>query len=350
MGQLKPRRLKPGDTAGVLSLSWGGPAAYPAIYELGLRNLETHFGLKVVELETARMTDEELYRNPRLRAEVLNRAFRDPSIAAIISSIGGYDSVRVLPFVDQAAMAGNPKILMGYSDTTTVLTLANLLGVVSFYGPSIMAGIAQIGSLPPQFADHLRAILFEDCTGYRYAPYDVWSDWYPDWSEKSPRGRVSAEQPNAERWVWVQGSGTVEGRLWGGCLEVLEFLKGTSFWPERDFWNGRVLFFETSEDKPGVRQVVYMLRSHGVAGLFDRVSAVLVGRAKSYTAEEKRELYEALRRTIGEEFARPDLPIVANMDFGHTDPKIVLPLGARVRIDCAARAITIVESFTVRGE
>ncbi len=342
----KPKRLQPGDSVAVLSLSWGGPAAYPALYELGVENLRTHFGLKVVELETARLADAVLHRNPRLRAEDLNRAVRDPSIKAVFSSVGGYDSVRILPYVDWDAIRANPKVIMGYSDTTTVLTHASQRGLVTFYGPSVMTGIAQLKSLPPVFEAHLRSMLFEDCGGYLYAPYETWSDWYPDWGDRSRLGQVNGSQPNSTGWKWLQGRGAVTGRLWGGCIEVLEFLKGTDYWPDRSFWNERIVFFESSEAKPSVQQIVYILRNYGVAGVFERASAILYARPKGYSDSEKEELYAALKTVIGEEFGQTELPIVANMDFGHTDPKLVLPLGAQLRIDCERRELTVMESFT----
>ncbi|HUX22652.1 MAG TPA: LD-carboxypeptidase, partial [Spirochaetia bacterium] len=90
----------------------------------------------------------------------------------------------------------------------------------------------------------------------------------------------------------------------------------------------------------------YMLRNYGLQHAFDRASAIFFGRPKSYSDAEKGDLYRALKQVVGEEFGRPDLPIVANMDFGHTDPKVILPLGARLRVDSERREITVVEEFT----
>ncbi len=346
MRSVKPKRLKQGDTAAVVSISWGGPSVYPALYEHGLQNLSEHFGVKIVEYPTARMTADELSKNPRARAEDINRAFADPEVDAIVSSIGGYDSMRILPYIDPNVIRTHPKIIMGYSDTTTILAYANLLGVVTFYGPSIMGGLAQLESMPESHRDHIRRMLTEDCTGDYLPAFEQWSDGYPDWGVKSRIGEVLSQQKNTTGWVWVQGEGIREGRAWGGCIEVLEFMKGTDYWPQKSFWNDRILFLETSEDKPPVREVVYMLRNYGLQGVFERAAGVFFGRPKAYSEQEKKELYEALRRVIGIEFGRPELPVVANMDFGHTDPKVILPLGAKLRIDCLTRTISFLESFT----
>jgi muramoyltetrapeptide carboxypeptidase LdcA involved in peptidoglycan recycling len=342
-----PKRLHVGDTVAVLSISWGGPAAYPALFDHGLENISRYLGLKVVELPTARMSNDELQRHPRLRAEDVNAAFRDPEIKAVISSIGGYDSVRILPYIDNRALRENPKIMMGYSDTTTVLSYISLLGGISLYGPSVMGGLAQLESMPNEYLEHLRRFLMHGCAGYRYHWYDSWSDGYPDWGSAASAGQVSNRRANAEGWRWIQGQGgRREGRLWGGCIEVLEFLKGSDYWPDKSFWNDRVVFFETSEAKPPVQQIVYMLRSYGIQEVFERSSAILFGRPKAYTDSEKSDLYQALAKVIGEEFGRPDLPVIANMDFGHTDPKIVLPLGGKVAVDPEEKSVTIVEEFT----
>ena len=162
----KPPRLRPGDTVAVLSPSWGGPSCFPHVYELGLRNLESLFGLRVKEFPTARMAPDELYFNPKRRADDINAAFADPEVSGIIASIGGSESVRILPYLDVDAILAHPKILMGYSDTTTLTARLSQAGLITFNGPSVMAGFAQMRHLPPEFASHVRSILMEPMTSY----------------------------------------------------------------------------------------------------------------------------------------------------------------------------------------
>ena len=90
----RPPRLKKGDVVAALSLSWGGPAAFPAIYENGVRLLELRFGVKVKEYPTTRMDPLELWAHPEARAADLTAALEDPSVDAIVSTIGGDDSKR----------------------------------------------------------------------------------------------------------------------------------------------------------------------------------------------------------------------------------------------------------------
>ena len=338
-----PRRLVPGDSVAVLSPSWGGPSAFPHVYESGLAVLRA-WGLEVREYPSTRADASRLQHHARVRADDLNVAFADASIRAIFASIGGDDSIRLLPFLDEPTIAANPKILMGYSDTTTLLAAVRRLGMVTFHGPTIMAGFSQMAGLPPAYAAHVHDMLFEPGPTYAYVPYAGYVEGYPDWREPANVGRANELLPD-DGWRVLQGSGRVAGELFGGCLEVLDWLRGTSAWPVDVEWAGRLLFFEPSDEKPTPLQVGRMLRSFGVMGIFDRVSGVLVGRARDQTDEEKAALEDAVCRIIGEEFGRPDLPIVANLPFGHTDPQWVLPLGVRAELDMDARTLSLIDPW-----
>jgi muramoyltetrapeptide carboxypeptidase LdcA involved in peptidoglycan recycling len=338
----KPPRLRPGDTAAVVSTSWGGPSIFPHVFDRGLDVLRRVFGLKVRELPTARMDALELSANPRRRADDLNAAFADPSIQAIVVSIGGVDSVRILEHLDPSLAVASPKVLLGFSDSTTQLVFYNQTGLVTFNGPSVMAGFAQLEQFEG-LAAHVTGLLFEPEDTYEYRPYADWTDGYQDWREPSNAGEVG-ERRSHDGWHWLLGSGRVEGRLFGGCAEVLEMMKGTRYWPAPAFWQGRILFLETSEDKPTPETVGYWLRNYGVQGVFDRVSGVLIGRARGYSDAEKLDLDEMVVRVIAREFGAAALPTVTNLDFGHTDPQWILPLGVRAEIDVDGRRLRLLES------
>lgn len=339
----KPEKLNRGDTVAIVSPSWAGPNVFPRVYENGLKVLK-EWGLEVREYPTARATNDFLSKNPEARAKDINDAFADPHIKAVFVSIGGDDFVRVLPFLDKEVISNNPKIVMGYSDTTTLLTFANLQGIVTFHGPAIMAGFSQMESLPGEFKSHVHAMLFNPQETLEYLPYGQYCDGYLDWSKEENMGKVNGLKKNSG-WKVLQGKGVVSGELFGGCIEVLEFIKGTDFWPSKDFWNGRILFLETSEDKPSVDHVKLMLRNYGVQGVFDKVNAVLFARPRDYSDGEKVQFDEMVKDVIGNEFKRPNLPIMSNLDFGHTDPQFVLPLGVKAEVDLDGKKFRLVESW-----
>ena len=137
---LKPERLKKGDKIAVVSLSWGGLGDDMFIhkYDIAKVRLEKDFGLEVVAMPHALKGSEFVYVHPELRAKDLMDAFADPSIKGIFCAIGGDDSIRLLPYIDYEIIRNNPKIFMGYSDTTVSHFMMNKAGVVSYYGPSVM--------------------------------------------------------------------------------------------------------------------------------------------------------------------------------------------------------------------
>ena len=340
---VRPARLRPGDHVAVLSPSWGGPHAFPHVFESGLATLRG-WGLVVREYPTTRAPDAVLRREPARRAADLDDAFGDPTIRGIFMSIGGDDSIRLLPFLDLAAAAADPKVLMGYSDATTLLLAYRRAGLVTFHGPSVMAGLSQMGSLPPAYGAHVRGMLFEPASTHAYVPYGIRVDGYPDWRDPANVGLADPPRRDGGPRV-VQGSGRVTGELFGGCIEVLDWLRGTAAWPDPDEWTGRLLLVEPSEEKPSPEQVTRILRSFGVAGVLDGIVGVLVGRARDHTRTEEAALEAAIRAVVGGEFGRADLPIVANLDFGHTDPQWVLPLGVRAEMDVDARSLRLVEPW-----
>ena len=339
---IKPERLNEGDVVAVVSPSWGGPSVFPKIYEGGIKFLENELGLIIKEYPTARADAEFLKNNPEARAKDINNAFADKEVKAIFATIGGDDSVRILPYLDDKVIKNNPKILMGYSDTTTLLTHINQLGLVTFNGPAIMSGFSQADKFPDQFRSHVREMLFEPQTKHQYTGYKQYSQGYQDWSK--PQTKKLKSRKNSKCWNWLQGDEVVQGKLFGGCMDVLEFMKGTEFWPKPNYWKEKILFLETSEDKPSPNQVKCMLRNYGMQGVYNKINGVLFGRARDYSDKEKEELNQNILEVIAKEFNRPDLPIVTDMDFGHTDPQIILPLGIKAEIDCKNKKFYLVES------
>ena len=338
----RPEKLKAGDTVAVISPSWGGATRFPHIYQNGLKVLR-EWGLKIKEYPSTRADVEFLRANPDFRAKDVNDAFSDSEVKAIFSSIGGDDSVRILPFLNKKAILDNPKILMGYSDTTTLHVFCNQLGLVTFYGPSIMAGFSQMENLPPDFEKHVKNMLFGASKDLAYAPYDKYCDGYLDWNDVANTGKTN-ELKAVSGWRWLQGKTPAEGELFGGCLEVLEMMKATPFWPKPEHWEGKIFFLETSENKPPLAQVEHELRNYGAQGVFNKIRGLLFGRARDYSDDEKLALDKVIVRIVRGEFGQANLPIVSNVDFGHTDPQLVLPLGTVMRIDPTNRSLILLEN------
>lgn len=340
---IKPKRLEEGDTVAIVSPSAGAPERFPHIYEHGLDAIRKHLRLEVKEYDTARKSNDYLYRHPRERAEDINNAFADKEVKAIIASIGGDDSVRILDYLDMKTIRRNPKIIMGYSDSTAFLDYIHIrTGLMTYYGPTVMAGFAQTEKFPGSFLDMIRSILFKPKEKYEYHSFPFWSDGYPDWAEKGNVGKINERHKN-EGWHWLQGEGIAKGRLFGGCADVLEFMKGTRFWPSKDFWDGKILFLETSEEKPLPDTVKYWVRNYGSQGILERIAALLIAIPSGYSAKEKKLMEEKVRSVLDIEFGAGKIPLVTNMDFGHTDPQIILPIGAMAEVDLHRKRFSLLE-------
>jgi muramoyltetrapeptide carboxypeptidase LdcA involved in peptidoglycan recycling len=346
---IKPPRLRPGDTLAAVTLSWGGPGAFPHRYAAGKQQLEQAFGVRVVEMAHTLDPPEVVHANPRARAEDLMAAFADPEIRGIVSTIGGDDSLRILPWLDLEVIRRNPKVFLGYSDTSVTHLACQRAGLVTFYGPAIMAGFGENAGLFPYMVESVRRSLFSAETIGEVAPNrDGWTVDVLDWSDAANQARRRSLQPSTG-WRFLQGDGVAEGRLLGGCLDVLEFLRGTPVWPGPERWRGAILFLETSEEGCPPRNVVRFLRSLAAMGYLRELAGILFARPGGPVPPERFGDYdEALISVVAREEGLGALPIVSGMDFGHTDPMFVLPCGVRARIDPAARRFEILESAVVR--
>jgi muramoyltetrapeptide carboxypeptidase LdcA involved in peptidoglycan recycling len=342
---IKPQKLQPGDKIATISLSWGGPGTIPHRYEAGKKQLQDEFGLTVVEMPHTLKDAGWLHRNPQARAEDLMIAFSDPTIKGIISTIGGDDSIRLLPYLELEVIRSNPKIFLGYSDTTISHLACYKAGLVTFYGPAIMAGFAENGGMFPYMIVSVYKTLFSAEPIGNIAPNpDGWTVEILDWADPANQTRQRKLNPSTG-WRFLQGRGIRRGHLIGGCFEVLDWLRGTEFWPEVDDWQDAILFLETSEDAPSPEVVKYGLRTYAALGVLQRLSGILFARPGGQIPPEKHKEYDKiLLQVVAEEAGLSDLPIIAGMDFGHTDPMFVLPYGIQAEIDCDNQRFAIMEN------
>lgn len=342
---IKPQKLRPGDKVATVSLSWGGPGAIPHRYEAGKKQLQEEFGLIVVEMPHTLKGPDWLYRNPQARAEDLMAAFSDTTVAGIVSTIGGDDSIRLLPYLDLDVIRSNPKVFIGYSDTTIAHLACFKAGLVTFYGPTIMAGFAENMGMFPYMIESVRKTLFHAEPVGTIAPNtNGWTVEMLDWA--NPANQTQRRKlTSSAGWRFLQGRGVQRGHLIGGCFEVLDWLRGTDFWPTADAWQDAILFLETSEQAPSPEVIKYGLRTYAALGIIQRLSGILFGRPGGQISPEKHEEYDqALLQVVAEETGMDDLPIIAGMDFGHTDPMFVMPYGIQAEIDCDAQQFAIIEN------
>jgi muramoyltetrapeptide carboxypeptidase LdcA involved in peptidoglycan recycling len=337
----KPNKLKQGDKIALVSLSWGGAGDAEIMwrYKQGKERLEQIFGLEVIEMENTLKGTEYIYNHPEKRAEDLMNAFKDDSIKGIIACIGGIESIRMLPYVDFDIINKNPKVFMGYSDTTTAHLFCYKAGISSIYGPTLLVDFAENVAMSKYTVEHLEKTLFKsEVIGTIEAALEWTSENLP-WVEKN-KSIQRKYKPN-KGYELLQGKGIVQGYLMGGCFEVFDSLRGTEVFPKLENFEESILFLETSEDKPPAWFIECGLRNYGISGILDRIKGIIWGKPQD---EENYEEYKNVIKKVMKEFGKEDLPILCNMNFGHTEPKFCLPYGALAEIDCEKISFSILET------
>lgn len=341
---IKPCKLQRGDKIAIVSLSWGGlgDPQFVHKYYIAKERLENDFGLEVVVMPNALKGSDFIYNHPEARAQDLMDAFLDDAIKGIFCAIGGDDSIRLLPYIDYDVIKNNPKIFMGYSDTTVNHFMMNKAGLVSFYGPSIMSEFAEYVHMSDYTKQAVEKILFDDCENYEIKSSKVWSKDFVPWKEEnmSIEKKLSDEEHGYEI---LQGTGVITGQLLGGCLDVFPMMVGTDIWPSKEEWKGKILLLETSEEKPSPNLVTYYLRNLGAQGIFDVIEGIVVGKPQD---EKYYEEYKDVYKKVLGEFHREDLPVLYNVNIGHAYPMGILSLGTEVQIDFVIKKLTLLESPT----
>ncbi|TQR10313.1 S66 family peptidase [Psychrobacillus lasiicapitis] len=338
---IKPKMLQPGDKVATISLSWGG-AGEPDLkwrYEQGVERLEKVFGLEVVSMPNSLKGADYLYDNPKARAEDLMNAFKDPTIKGIISNIGGSESIRLLPYIDFDIIRSNPKVFIGYSDTTVTHLFCHKAGISSFYGPAILMDFAENVEMHEYTVEALKKTLFTNEVIGEIKPAAEWTSDRLEWIVENKNTKRTM-YPNSG-YELLQGKGVVQGTLIGGCIEVLEFAKGTALWPNDAYWKDSILFFETSEEMPEPTYIEYWLRNYGAQGILQKAKGIIFGKPlkEKYYEEYKESILKIMK-----ELDLTNLPILYNINFGHTEPKFVLPYGALAEIDSENMTFSILES------
>jgi len=339
---IKPKRLEKGNTIAIVSLSsgMGGEKEFFHRYLLGKKRLEK-YGLNVITMPNTLKGIEYLKNHPEKRAEDLMNAFKDKNIKGIFSMIGGDDTIRLLPFIDFDIIKNNPKVFMGYSDTTVNHFMMNKAGLVSYYGPSILCEFAENGKMHDYTKKYVQEVLFENKENIVIKSSKFWTNERLDWTVEE--NDVIERKMNNEKHGYevLQGQGFFEGVLIGGCVDVFIHIIGTNIWPEKDYWNNKILFLETSEEKISPQNLTYILRNLATQGIFNKISGIIFGKPKDETYYE--EYKEVLKNVIGTENKKYKLPILYNVNFGHTAPMCILPIGIKVRVDLNKKEIVFLE-------
>lgn len=318
--------------------------------EIGLKRLK-EYGLNVKFMPHAKMGLDYIKAHPEKRAEDLLAAFRDPETDMILCAIGGDDTYRLLPYLfehNELAEAVTDKVFLGFSDTTINHLMLHKAGVRTFYGQAFLPDICEIGPEMHPYTRKYFEELIRTGTIREITPSDV---WYEERLAFTPDqvGTTTPVHPN-QGFELLQGSPVFSGKILGGCIDSLyDFFNGERYedmpvlcekyrlFPEKEDWKGRIILLETSEEKPTPEKYRESLEYLKARGVFDAVNGVLAGKPmdETYAAEYK----ELLKEVI----AKPELPIVFNINIGHAMPRCIIPFGVEATVDAEKQVIRFTE-------
>lgn len=336
-------KARPGDRVAVLSPAFAAPAVSEAVHEQALQRLTEATGLVPVEYPTTRQSGA----SPEARAADVTAAFADPSIRAVLTTIGGDDQITVTPHIDAEVVASNPKPFLGYSDNTNLHNLLWGLGVPSYYGGSTQVHLGPGPHVDEVHLVSLRAALLDGGVTDLTDPGES-EDFGVPWTDPRALNEFGAREPS-EPWTWAGPAAAVEGRTWGGCLEVIDQLALADRMPPTEQLAGGILLLETSEELPSAEEVTRLVRALGERGVLEAVAGVLVARPPVSalgslvpSADERARLRVAQRDAVVEQIARynPDAVVCVGVPFGHTRPQWIVPYGGRMRLDGVRRTVT----------
>lgn len=311
------------------------------MYELGLKRLREVFDLEPVEFPATK----KLGASKEERATDLIHAFQDKNIKAIIASLGGDDQVTYIKNLPVEPFINNPKPFFGFSDNTHFANHLWLNGIPSYYGASLFTQFAMQKSMDEFTINYLKKAFFEEGE-VELTAGDIYNDMGLNWNDPTTLDTKRTYEKN-DGWFW-DGNENSEAIAWGGCVESIdELLRHGIQIPTLEDFENIILFTETSEEIPTAHYVRRVYRALGERGILERVKGILVGRPKAWefdkqnTLEQKAEYKKAQRDTIIKtvRMYNPTVPIIQNMDFGHTDPQLCIPNGKKIRINSSDQKI-----------
>lgn len=337
-----PPKCRPDQAIAVISPSMAAPAIGPEVHEQAMARLRKLTGREVVEYPTTRQFGASAVD----RARDVTAAFADPSIGAIMSTVGGMDQITVLPHLDRDTIAANPKPFLGYSDNTHLHSFLWRAGIESFYGGSTQVQLGQGSGIDDEQASSLVAATL---TGgvLRLDTPALSEDFGKDWQDPAALTE-DGDRRAAEPYEWFGPARTVSGPTWGGCIQVLSETLMAAQFKEDDRLDGAILAIENSNDLIDPELYSEFLRALGERGILRRLVGVAFGR----TATSKigfdvpdDEFRAAYRQSLTDmthyalERYNPEAVVCVGIPFGHTRPQWIIPYGGSMILDGAGQAV-----------
>jgi len=309
-----PNKLKQGDEIRVISPSGSLSIISKENIQIAFKRLEK-LGFKVTFSKNSREHDEFDSSSIKSRVEDIHEAFSDKNVKAMLTIVGGFNSNQILRYLDYGLIKSNLKILCGYSDITALQNaIYAKTGLVTYSGPHF----STFGMLKgfDYTLEYFKKCLIEK-DSFEVKPSEEWSDdkWYLNQEKRKfikNKGHL------------VINNGKAEGTIIGANLCTFNLLQGTEFMPGL---KDSILFLEDDyESQPhhfdrNLQSLIHLPD-------FKHVKGIVIGRSQKASKMTN----ELLIKIIKTKKELSNIPVIANVDFGHTSPMITFPIGGKARI------------------
>ena len=257
------------------------------------------------------------------RAEDIHDAFQSLNVKGILTAIGGFNSNELLPYLDYELIKNHPKVFCGYSDITAIATaITTLSGFITYSGP-------HFSSFQMEKAQDYQTKFFQKCvmqsTPYFLEPSQVWSDdaWFLD-----------QENRHFKEVEWkVYNEGVAKGTSYGGNLCTLNLLQGTPYIPSL---KDSILFIEDDEmtmPETFARDLTSLLQSA------KEIKALIISRFQRVSNMTEEQLIFILDKHP----ILKNIPVLYDVDFGHTQPIFTFPIGGEVEVNTSAKTLKLLK-------
>ena len=309
---VKPKRLREGDTVGIVSPA--APVYGEEKIEIMQESMEA-LGFNVVISE--HVTDQWGYfaGQDKLRADEVNKMFANPKVDGIICARGGWGCSRILPYLDYEMISKNPKVIIGYSDVTSLLLgLHAKTGLVTFHGP---VGTSEWKDFS---VSYFKSMLMDGRTV----------------EMKNPQ-KVEDTLTQIDDRVTTIRKGRAQGRLMGGNLTVLTTIIGSDFLPD---WDNAILFLEDVNE--GIYRVDRMLTQMKLAGILDQINGFVFGKCTDCDPGSGYGSF-TLDQVFDHHIEPLNIPAWSGAMIGHISEKFTVPIGVKAQIDATRGIIKMLE-------
>jgi muramoyltetrapeptide carboxypeptidase len=306
---LKPPALKAGDT---IAISSPAGAVWDDTQVEKFTGILQELGFKVILGETLKQKYGYFAGTDEFRAGEINRFILDKTVNAIFCMKGGWGCARLLDHINFESVKSNPKIIMGFSDITSLLIALNArTGLVTFHGPVGNSGWNDFTT------DYVKRVLMK-CEKVEYAyPPDDTDKFYPI------------------------NPGTAKGALIGGNLAVLCGIMGSQYLPD---WKGKILFLEETGEEP--YRIDRMLTQLKLNGVLDNIAGFAFGKCVKCEAEEPDKAF-TLKQVLEQHIQPLKIPAFYGAMIGHIVNKYTVPIGTGAEMDAATGILRLTETAVV---